>query len=131
MNYDDRFSEKVSLSRVLDYFLEKEESPLVVSSFLEDHADDVDDIMECAALSGRMFSVDYVARMPRSIVSGKRIPLSNVDIIASDDVVRACGITGAEETCDVRCLSVGADARGKGDEQSTLRCVSVSWRRCG
>lgn len=62
MLFDEKISETVSLSKVLDYFIEENESPSVILDFLKKYEQDLDDILPCSRLCLRIFSLDFVTR---------------------------------------------------------------------
>ena len=63
--FDERISETVSLSRILDHFLDERESPATVIGFLEANLERIDDIMTFSDHSPRLFSLDLLSRCAR------------------------------------------------------------------
>lgn len=62
MTFDPKLSTTVSLSRILDSFLEEEENPSTVLSFLETHKKDIADILKWSDHSPRLFSIGFLQR---------------------------------------------------------------------
>lgn len=66
MTFDEKISETISLSRILDSFLEDEENPEVICNFLSQHYNDCFDILYNSNLSNRIFQIDYIVRCNQS-----------------------------------------------------------------
>lgn len=62
MTFDPKLSTTVSLSRILDSFLEEEENPSTVLSFLELNKKDIADIIKWSDHSSRLFSIGFIQR---------------------------------------------------------------------
>jgi len=62
MTFDERLSESVSLSKILDCFIEDRESPDIILSFLKEHECYIKDIIDCSECSARLFSLDFIKR---------------------------------------------------------------------
>ena len=62
MTFDPKLSTTVSLSRILDTFLEEEENPSTVLSFLELNKKDIADIIKWSDHSPRLFSIGFIQR---------------------------------------------------------------------
>ena len=62
MVFDDRISTTVSMSRILDVFLEDNEKPSTILYFLKEHEDRFLDIVKFSDHSPRLFSLDFLGR---------------------------------------------------------------------
>lgn len=62
MTFDEKISETIPLSRILDSFIEDDESPEVICTFLEQHYDDCFDILYNSNLSNRIFQIDFIVK---------------------------------------------------------------------
>lgn len=62
MTFDNKISENISLSKILDCFLEENENPKIIISFLEDHEKNISDILMYSDLSGRLLSIDFISK---------------------------------------------------------------------
>jgi len=65
MVFDEEISTTVSLSQILDCFLEDGENPSTIFSFLEMHENEIEDIVKFSCLSPRMFSLDFIKKCSR------------------------------------------------------------------
>lgn len=62
MIFDEKISETISLSRILDSFIEDDESPEVICNFLLQYYNDCFDILYNSNLSNRIFQIDFIVK---------------------------------------------------------------------
>lgn len=62
MIYNQNISDDVSLSQILDEFIESNESPRVILTFLKQHDSNLTDIIKYSTLVNRIFALDFIKR---------------------------------------------------------------------
>ena len=62
MIYNQNISDDVSLSQILDEFIESNESPRVILNFLKQYESNLIDIIKYSTLSNRLFALDFIKR---------------------------------------------------------------------
>lgn len=66
--FDESISTKVSLPRVLDQLLADKEDPGIIISFLDDHREDIVDILAFSTCSPRLLSLEFIRKLNLSQV---------------------------------------------------------------
>lgn len=62
MIFDNKISNTVSLSKILDVFIQEDEKSEVILNFLESYDNDIDRILEYSDLYYRLFCLDFIKR---------------------------------------------------------------------
>ena len=66
MTYDFDISSEVSLSRILDAFIIDDEKPELIVEFLQQHEDNIEDILQYSLYCNRLFQLDFFLKCSSS-----------------------------------------------------------------
>lgn len=78
MIYNQNISDDVSLSQILDEFIESNESPRVILTFLKQHDSNLTDIIKYSTLVNRLFALDFIKRCSLTDLSNFTKLLENI-----------------------------------------------------
>lgn len=78
MIYNQNISDDVSLSQILDEFIESNESPRVILTFLKQYKSNLIDIIKYSSLSNRLFALDFIKKCSLTDLSNFTKLLENI-----------------------------------------------------